>query len=63
MPLGRSAAHKIRASALELAKTLISKEVLKSFQRGWGSYFAGNDAPAIHDALTKSWVPKDCPIC
>ena len=36
MPLGRSAAHKITVSALELAKTLISKEVLKSFQRGVG---------------------------
>ena len=36
MPLGRSAAHKIRVSALELAKTLISKEALKSFQRGVG---------------------------
>ena len=36
MPLGRSAAHKICASALELAKTLISKEALKSFQPGVG---------------------------
>ena len=36
MPLERSAAHKITVSALELAKTLISKEVLKSFQRGVG---------------------------
>ena len=36
MPLGRSAAHKICVSALELAKTLVSKEALKSFQRGVG---------------------------
>ena len=36
MPLGRGAAHKICASAWELAKTLISKEALKSFQRGVG---------------------------
>ena len=36
MPLGRSAAHEICVSALELAKTLISKEALKSFQRGVG---------------------------
>ena len=36
MPLGRSAAHKICASALELAKALISKEALKGFQRGVG---------------------------
>ena len=37
MPLGRSAAHKICVSVLELAKTLISKEALKSSQRGVGS--------------------------
>ena len=36
MPLGRSAAHKICVSALELAKTLISKETLKNLQRGVG---------------------------
>ena len=36
MPLGRSVAYKICASALELAKTLISKEVPMSFQRGVG---------------------------
>ena len=36
MPLGRSAAHKICVSALEWAKTLISKEALNSFQRGVG---------------------------
>ena len=36
MPLGRSAAHKICVSALELAKALISKEALKGFQRGVG---------------------------
>ena len=36
MPLGRSAAHKICVSGLELAKTLISKEALKSFQLGEG---------------------------
>ena len=45
MPLGRSAAHKIRVLALELAKALISKEALKGFQRGvgflirWQNYF------------------------
>ena len=36
MPLGRSAAHKICVSALELAKALISKEALTGFQRGVG---------------------------
>ena len=36
MPLGRSVANKICVSVLELAKTLISKEALKSFQRGVG---------------------------
>ena len=36
MPVGRSAAHKICVSALELAKALISKEALKGFQRGVG---------------------------
>ena len=36
MSLRRSAAHKICVSALELAKTLISKEAVKSFQRGVG---------------------------
>ena len=36
MPLGRSVAHKICVSALELAKTLVSIEALKSFQRGVG---------------------------
>ena len=36
MPLGRSVAHKICVSAWEVAKTLISKEALKSFQRGVG---------------------------
>ena len=36
MSLGRRVAHKICVSALELAKTLVSKEALKSFQRGVG---------------------------
>ena len=36
MPLGRSAAHKICVSAVDLAEALISKEALKGFQRGVG---------------------------
>ena len=49
MPLGKSAAHKICVSALELAKTLVSKEALKSFQRGvgflirWQCFLSGPD--------------------
>ena len=36
MSLGRRVADKICVSALELAKTLISKEALRSIQRGVG---------------------------
>ena len=53
MPLGRSVAHKICVSALELAKTLISKEALKSFQRGVGFFIRWQTTGAMGIRLCK----------